>query len=269
MSTRALGASAELRTLTRGWRLRLDRRTVPGLPQREGKRQRVSQAEVASLVGVSLTWYGGLERGEINPGYSDAFLDAVADVLRLDCHERNVLYQLAAGRDAVPSQRPPALEVDETVQRIIDQSGVPAWCQTPAGDVVAWNAEAARWFPHLSYERNMVRWICVYPEAQTKLLAWETDWAMPMIAQVRAALPRWGSDPMKDVLAEAVNAVPAARAGWRRTPCIIDHLDDRPRGLHVPFQQEPVVVQVIVMDLPQNPRIRVMQLLPQEQQPSA
>ena len=57
------------------------RRRTPGL-RRE---------EVAALAGVGLTWYTWLEQGR-DIGVSSAFLDKLAEVLKLDAGERRHLF---------------------------------------------------------------------------------------------------------------------------------------------------------------------------------
>src|SRR6185312_8241675 len=61
------------------------RRRVPGL-RRE---------EVAELVGVSPNWYAFFESGMSDRRFSAAFVERVADALRLDDHERPLLFRLA------------------------------------------------------------------------------------------------------------------------------------------------------------------------------
>ena len=63
------------------------RRRTPGL-RRE---------EVAALAGVGLTWYTWLEQGR-EIGVSSAFLDKLAEVLKLDAGERRHLFLLAHAR---------------------------------------------------------------------------------------------------------------------------------------------------------------------------
>ena len=61
------------------------RRRVPGL-RRE---------EVAELVGVSPNWYAVFETGTSDRNFSPAFVQHVAEALRLDENERVRLFQLA------------------------------------------------------------------------------------------------------------------------------------------------------------------------------
>ncbi|MFJ9547368.1 helix-turn-helix domain-containing protein [Streptomyces erythrochromogenes] len=131
----------------------LGRRRVPGL-RRE---------EAAELAGVSVVYYTRLEQGRAgNP--SDAVLDALARVLRLDATEHAHLHDLArqAGRRAAPAladrrrdaiergdgtpagrDRPgaePGASVREELRRLLTAVGaVPAYVLSPAMDVLAAN----------------------------------------------------------------------------------------------------------------------------------
>ena len=70
-------------------------RRVPGL----------RRTEVAMLAGVSVEYYGRLERGEL-AGASDSVLDALATALRMDEAERAHLFDLAKAAAGSSSLRP-------------------------------------------------------------------------------------------------------------------------------------------------------------------
>lgn len=83
-------------------------RRVPGL-RRE---------EVAMLAGVSIDYYGRLERGNLS-GVSESVLDSLTRALQLDDAEREHLFDLAraAGASSRPSRRTPPQQVRPGVQR--------------------------------------------------------------------------------------------------------------------------------------------------------
>ncbi|MFJ3994954.1 helix-turn-helix transcriptional regulator [Streptomyces parvus] len=120
----------------------LGRRRVPGL-RRE---------EVAGLAGVSTVYYTRLEQGRAtNP--SDAVLDALARVLRLDATERVHLHDLAHpprhGPTGLP--RPGVQRVRANVRRLLDAVGaVPAYVLDPGMDVLAANELALALVPGLA-----------------------------------------------------------------------------------------------------------------------
>ncbi|MEU7333751.1 helix-turn-helix transcriptional regulator [Streptomyces parvus] len=120
----------------------LGRRRVPGL-RRE---------EVAGLAGVSTVYYTRLEQGRAtNP--SDAVLDALARVLRLDATERVHLHDLAHPPRHGPTGLPhPGVQrVRANVRRLLDAVGaVPAYVLDPGMDVLAANELARALVPGLA-----------------------------------------------------------------------------------------------------------------------
>ncbi|WP_425839877.1 helix-turn-helix transcriptional regulator [Streptomyces fractus] len=99
-----------------------------GLPAFGGGKRRVPglrREEVAMLAGVSVDYYGRLERGELN-GVSDSVLDALAGALQLDEAERSHLFDLARVANTVPrararaARRKAAQQVRPGVQYMLD-----------------------------------------------------------------------------------------------------------------------------------------------------
>lgn len=129
--------SAELARLVRSWRERLDPREIPGLlvgsPRR--KKSRVSQEDMAQLIGVSSVWYGKLERGE-RLHYSDDFLDRAAIALRLNDDERMTLYLYSVGREPAPRQRSSSFIVTEVVEKVVQKQPWPTYISDESWDVV-------------------------------------------------------------------------------------------------------------------------------------
>ncbi|NGN66684.1 helix-turn-helix domain-containing protein [Streptomyces sp. A7024] len=138
-------------------------RRVPGL-RRE---------ELAMLAGVSVDHYIRLEQGR-NVHFSEAVLDAVARVLKLNETERQHLYNLARpaggeeaggdccaeGADAVAERQ----TVRPGLQRLLDAVGdVPAYVIGRRLDVLAWNDAAAAVFTDFGSlpvaERNWARMV--------------------------------------------------------------------------------------------------------------
>lgn len=123
------------------------RRRVPGL-RRE---------EVAQLAGVSVDYYIRLEQGR-GPSVSDAVLDAIARVLRLDGTEHAYLRTVArpAPRKAAP---PAAQRVRPGLRLLLDTlDPAPAFVLGRRMDVLAWNAlgDAVVGFSRMAAaERNM------------------------------------------------------------------------------------------------------------------
>ncbi|MGC0415682.1 helix-turn-helix transcriptional regulator [Embleya sp. AB8] len=138
-----MDAHTELGEFLRSRRARL-RPEDAGLPTFGGRRRvpGLRREELAQLAGVSAGYYTRLEQGQ-SPNASDAVLDAVARVLRLDDAERAHLYTLARPkpkarrRAARPEQLPPGVRV------MIDSFGdVPALVMGRFLDVLCWNPMA-------------------------------------------------------------------------------------------------------------------------------
>ncbi|PWI15918.1 transcriptional regulator [Streptomyces sp. Act143] len=134
------------------------RRRVPGL-RRE---------EVAQLAGVSVDYYIRLEQGR-GASVSDAVLDAVARVLRLDETEHAYLRAVARpGRKT--ARRPAAPRIRPGVQLLLDSmERAPAFVLGPAMDVLAWNAlaDAVSGFSRMpAARRNVVRQLFLEPEGR-------------------------------------------------------------------------------------------------------
>ncbi|MFD3501421.1 helix-turn-helix transcriptional regulator [Streptomyces sp. NPDC058676] len=140
------------------------RRRVPGL-RRE---------EVAQLAGVSVDYYIRLEQGR-GPSVSDAVLDAVARVLRLD--ETEHAYLRTVARPTRPKgHRPAAPRVRPGVQLILDgMERVPAFVLGRRLDVLAWNAlaDALSGFSLMAPgERNVARQVFLDPAARDLFPDW-------------------------------------------------------------------------------------------------
>ncbi|MGW7548637.1 helix-turn-helix transcriptional regulator [Streptomyces sp. NPDC054770] len=180
------------------------RRRVPGL-RRE---------EVAQLAGVSVDYYIRLEQGR-GPSVSDAVLDAIARVLRLDETEHAYLLTVArprrkgTGRPARPRVRP-------GVQLLLDgMERTPAFVLGRRMDVVAWNAlgDAVNGFSALApAERNIPRQVFLDPAAA----GFYPDWAAvaaQTVANLRIDAGRHPDDPR---MAALVGELSLKSADFRR-----------------------------------------------------
>ncbi|MFG2799610.1 helix-turn-helix transcriptional regulator [Streptomyces pseudovenezuelae] len=149
------------------------RRRVPGL-RRE---------EVAQLAGVSVDYYIRLEqsRGPGGPartksgGVSDAVLDAVARVLRLDETERDYLHAVARPRRQ--TERPTSPRVRPGVQLLLDgMDRTPAFVLDRRMTVLAWNALADAVFGYsgtTARTRSIPRQVFLDPAARDLYPEWQ------------------------------------------------------------------------------------------------
>ncbi|MFJ9085485.1 helix-turn-helix transcriptional regulator [Streptomyces sp. NPDC102384] len=181
--------SPELGPLLRHWRRRLDYRRIPGIDStRRRLKDGLTQDEVASLTGVASSWYRQLEGGSPRP-VSEQVVHRLAMTLRLEEDERVVLYQLALGHAPPPSNADLGQQTDVHLQAILDSLlPHPAYVSNLWWDIVAHNQPQEDWFPWLPYERNLMRFAFLYPEARDQLVNWRDDWAIPFLAQIRFAI---------------------------------------------------------------------------------
>ncbi|MCQ9181517.1 helix-turn-helix transcriptional regulator [Streptomyces sp. IBSBF 2953] len=151
------------------------RRRVPGL-RRE---------EVAQLAGVSVDYYIRLEQGR-GPAVSDAVLDAVARVLRLDDTEH--AYLRAVARPRRPAERRGAPRVRTGVQLLLDSmERTPAFVLDVRMDVLAWNAAADAVFGYSRTEpdaRNIPRHVFLDPGSRDFYPEWSAV-AVQCVAHLR------------------------------------------------------------------------------------
>ncbi|WP_020137881.1 helix-turn-helix transcriptional regulator [Streptomyces sp. 351MFTsu5.1] len=145
------------------------RRRVPGL-RRE---------EVAQLAGVSVDYYIRLEQGR-GPSVSDAVLDSIARVLRLDETERTYLHTVARPpkkeRDGRRRSARPGIRAG--IRLLLDSMDrTPAFVLGPAMEALAWNdlGDALHGFSRLPADRrNIVRHLFLEPEARDLYPDWAT-----------------------------------------------------------------------------------------------
>ncbi|WP_069768558.1 helix-turn-helix transcriptional regulator [Streptomyces sp. LUP30] len=151
------------------------RRRVPGL-RRE---------EVAQLAGVSVDYYIRLEQGR-GPAVSDAVLDAVARVLRLDDTEHAYLHAVARPRR--PAERRGAPRVRTGVQLLLDSmERTPAFVLDVRMDVLAWNAAADAVFGYSRADsdgRNIPRHVFLDPGSRDFYPEWSAV-AVQCVAHLR------------------------------------------------------------------------------------
>ena len=201
------------------------RRRVPGL-RRE---------EVAQLAGVSVDYYIRLEQGRgpggpsrtKSGGVSDAVLDAVARVLRLDEAEHEYLRAVArprrraeggpaASRASAPREAAATSRVRPGVQLILDgMDRNPAYVLDHRMNVLAWNAlgDAVVGFSDRAPgDRNLPRRVFLDPAARDL----HPDW--PAIASQTVAHLRLnaGHHPDDPAMGELVGELSRASADFRR-----------------------------------------------------
>lgn len=191
-----------------------------GLPQTARRRTPgLRREELALLAGISATWYTYLEQGrEIRA--SEQVLNALAEALRLDRHERAHLLQLAGHTAAdAPEEREPLAPEAAAVPLLLQPN--PAYIIDGNYDVLSHNRAADTLFPKLiddEAERpaNFVRWVFLEPAARDVVVDWERE-ARGLLARLRAQAGRHPADPRYTRLIDELNETsPEARAWWRQ-----------------------------------------------------
>ncbi|GAA4313791.1 helix-turn-helix transcriptional regulator [Streptomyces venetus] len=180
------------------------RRRVPGL-RRE---------EVAQLAGVSVDYYVRLEQGR-GPSVSDAVLDAVARVLRLDGAEHDYLRAVARPRRRDADRRA-ASGVRPGIQLILDgMERNPAYVLDHRMDVLGWNALADALLDFEgtgSGERNIARRVFLDPASRDVYPHW-AEIAGQTVAHLRLQA---GHHPGDAATAELVAELSRASGDFRR-----------------------------------------------------
>ncbi|MEU6479923.1 helix-turn-helix transcriptional regulator [Streptomyces sp. NPDC047017] len=190
------------------------RRRTPGL-RRE---------EVASLSGVSVTWYTWLEQAR-DIAVSRQVLDSLARVLLLSPAEIRHLFTLAdhppPRPDADPGGCPPG--APDALQRLVDALDPhPAYVLAPNWDLLAWNraeaglvGEPARWEPG-GLPPNLLRLVFTQARARALLVDWPGQ-ARALLEQFRAVADRRPGEPGFAALIDELASVSDEFALWWAT----------------------------------------------------
>lgn len=179
-----------------------------GLPKGLRRRTRgLRREEVATLCGISPTWYTWIEQGRTT-AISVATLVDLALGLRLTQAERAYLFQLADRADpAVPGTKDSDISQYEDLVSAIRS---PAYVLDRHWNALAWNPPAAAlfrdWLPSPSgdvekLDRNLLRYVFLHPAAQTFIVDWE-ERARRIVAEYRADSASLRNDPVHQVLVD-------------------------------------------------------------------
>lgn len=184
------------------------RRRTPGL-RRE---------ELASLIGVSVSWYTWLEQGR-NISVSTSVLERLAGVLQLDPAQREYLFSLVQKRPAplVAAEPTDQYEAGALVWRTLDALAMPALAMTYRWDVVAWNRyiQLFRDYSQLPpRERNLLRLLVGDPVHKRNPEDYEAKIRLAT-SRLRFDYTQVGEDPiLDDLIRELCEACPIFRQHW-------------------------------------------------------
>ncbi len=149
-------------------------RAVHGLPEVGRSRVRgLRREEVATLAGVSVTWYTWLEQArDINP--SRQVLDSLARLYRLTPVETSYLLSLGGHREVVPVA---SEGMTPALQRLLDAVDFPAFLLAADWTIIGWNQAYTQLYPRITSvaeaDRNLL-WLVFTDEALRDMLP---DWA--------------------------------------------------------------------------------------------
>ncbi|MFF3846479.1 helix-turn-helix domain-containing protein [Streptomyces sp. NPDC002328] len=182
-------------------------RRVPGL-RRE---------EVARLTAISTDYYTRLEQGRVQA--SEAVLDVLARVLRLDGDQREYLLTLA-GKSAPPAAgRSARQEVQPQMRHLLDDLTLTAGFVIGHNtDLLAWNTMAAALVMDFGRvpeeERNYVRLVFTEPAIRVLYRDWEAM-ARLAVSHLRMDSRRNPRDPRLTALVEELSTLdPQFRLWW-------------------------------------------------------
>ncbi|MFF0819260.1 MULTISPECIES: helix-turn-helix domain-containing protein [Micromonospora] len=254
--------NSELAACVKAWRHRLvpDDRLLAR--RRRARRSNVTQEEVAEIVGVSVVWYSNLERG-VRANYSEAFLDAVAEALRLDRHERELLYLLAVGRMPPPSPvGATAVVLGPALRQFVEGQRWATYVLDRYARVVLHNEVCEAYYPWLRSDPSYPRWLFTDADARRRLVNWDTDWAAPMLTQMRIAQALHPQDAGIAALVDACLATnPEARCLWNAHAANGCTLRSR-RGIRLSSDHRTTLVDVVTLTDPSASELQIVSLIP-------
>ncbi|MEV8320871.1 helix-turn-helix domain-containing protein [Streptomyces sp. NPDC059900] len=216
---------AALRQLLRWKRQQVDPSSL-GWPPRTGRGRRspgLSQAQVGQLLFVSERTYAQLERGEM-PAPTPEFLDRVSVVLGLQERERIALYVYSVGHEPPHPQDPLAGTNVHPAWKVAVEAikGQPCYVNDVAWNVLAYNDDFLDMFPRprgaepALPERNLIRYMLLREDVREHhMVNWETQWAIPLTAQLRTAVAAHPENADLQQLDQEVDADPVVRPLYR------------------------------------------------------
>lgn len=212
-----------------------------GLPSGgRGRTAGLRREEVASLSGVSVTWFTWLEQGRsINP--SRQVIDALARTFRLKPAETDYLLSLAGFGATMPRVSTPVEDAPPHVQHLLDALGAnPAFALATDWGIVGWNMAYAQLYPSVLRmardERNLIVAVYSDPSVRELLPDWEETSAR-FLAEFRAHTALRAGDPDIQSFVSRLSETSAEfREAWNRYT--IGGFESRERRFRHPVRGE-------------------------------
>lgn len=176
----------------------------------------LSQARMARALGVSTKWYRLLEIGAA--AWTPERVEAAALALGLSSPQRVVFYRLALGYEP-PTGALSTLEQQQNTKILIDASPFPAQITDEYGNVIYANRLFIEWFPCEGERQNAFKAMLCHPLMRERLVEWERDWALPILASLRGLslrLPPPGQRKIRTLLGDIREQAPDVSRMWER-----------------------------------------------------
>ncbi|GAB3598910.1 helix-turn-helix transcriptional regulator [Microbacterium tumbae] len=207
----------ELAAFLKDRRARADRASH-GLPEGgRGRLRGLRREEVATLAGLSVTWYTWLEQARpINP--SRQVLDALARLFRLTPVETAYLLSLGGHRESAPATFASA-PLSAALGRLLASVGFPAFLLSADWTIIGWNRAYAELYPRIETiddaDRNLLWLVFTDPTLRRMLPDW-TEQSRSFVGAFRAETRGWLSPSGEGgIVARVSEASPEFAAIWQ------------------------------------------------------
>lgn len=207
---------AELAAFLKDRRARADRASH-GLPAVGRSRVRgLRREEVATLAGVSVTWYTWLEQGrDINP--SRQVLDSLAKLYRLTPVESTYLLSLGGHGQLQPANSD---GMTPALQRLLDALDFPAFLLSADWTIIGWNRAYAELYPRIDSldedDRNLL-WLVFTDEQLREMLPDWQEQSRGFVGSFRAETRGWLNPAGESGIVARVSAAsPEFAAIWKQ-----------------------------------------------------
>ncbi|WP_329203886.1 MmyB family transcriptional regulator [Streptomyces sp. NBC_01435] len=156
---------------------------------RQGRRAPgLTQHQCDQLLTREMGTYRLLESGR-NPRPKTDLLRDVATLFGMDEHAWVLLNRYALGQEPpAPLYTDSGFQVPSSWQQAVDGIEHMAYVTDAAWNMVCHNKHLPGMYPGRRVPQNVMRWMCLDPEARTVLADWETEWAPRILPQLRAAV---------------------------------------------------------------------------------
>ncbi|MCW3835665.1 helix-turn-helix transcriptional regulator [Sphingomonas canadensis] len=201
-----------------------------GLPAGERRRaQGLRREEVATLSGMSVTWYTWFEQGR-DVQLSAAMLERLTGALKLNPQEREYLFALAQHRPP-PLATTPDDVVHPAIQRMMDSLTIPAQVLTEDWTIIGWNRIVTHLFRDYSQlppsDRNLFKILMLEPRYRSQQYGYE-EMARKLTARLKWDYSRTTRLEVFDALiAEMLEVSETFRQFWNESE-IVAHFE----GMH-------------------------------------